>query len=403
MYLGLLAGMLAQFERPPRDAKLLTAVERYLSSTDQAAAAAAAWCVLALGPSAGDPIVLDLIAATVEEHQFPASITGRSDLVANLIRRDPPLRDWGWELLNRFPAALPPEAVVRALGEFPPTGAGTVGAYLAHSSSALLVEPLLAEWTGRSEEREQLTVAVRRHARAIEERVSTLPMTAADRLALLEAIGAPPAAVSAEIVRLGEAQRWEAVAAIRSRAVVQRLPWSEWMASGDREAAGRALADALTRTNCRKLLPLLRAELAARPQRELVEVVGDLRDADSVPILTALLQHSASLLRAAIFDSLGRIGSTNARTVLRSYCVSDGPDGGQACRALAMCATESDCAILRAGADSPDLSVRLAVVAPLISFANEENLRVLRRLLFDPSTAVAQKAQYSLDLAWSAV
>jgi HEAT repeat protein len=209
--------------------------------------------------------------------------------------------------------------------------------------------------------------------------------------------------VSAEIAGLEETQRWEALAAIRSRAIVQRLPWSAWMESTARPTAGRALAEAVRRTNCRKLLPALRVELAACPQRELVEAVGDLRDSESVPILTALLQHSAPLLRAAVFDTLGRIGGANARALLRSYCSSPGPDAAHACRALAMCATADDCPILRSAADSPDLSVRLAVIGPLVSFGGEENLRVVRRLLFDPSPAVAQKAKCSLDLAWSAV
>ena len=206
--------------------------------------------------------------------------------------------------------------------------------------------------------------------------------------------------MSREIERLDESERWEGIAAIRSRAVLKRLPWSEWLSATETDDAIRALADAASRSGCRELLPLIRERLSVRPIRELIQAVGDLTDRESVPILSTLLQDSVPLLRAVAFDSLGRIGGPDARAVLRSYCFDNSADVGQACRALAMCATSADQPLLRAAAQSPDLSVRLAVVVPLASRDDEESCRVLCRLLFDPSPAVAKKAQTVLEHGW---
>lgn len=399
-YLELIATMLMQFEHPPRDERVFEAAERYLDSSDPATAAAAAWCVVVLGPAPAARAALELIVPTITDARCPLPVAARSELLTDLIEREPPLRDWGYEILQRFPTALPPRTVAGILRKFPPTSVDAVGMYLARMGDRELSAAVLELWLERIDERDRLTAAVRRHARGVCELLSNARLTGADRCALLEALGGDAASVSREIERLKEPERWEAIAALRSRAVLKRLPWDDWLSASNTDDGARALADATSRSGCREMLPLIRERLSIRPVRELIQAVGDLADRESVPVLSALLGDSLPLLRAVVFDSLGRIGGPDARAVLRRYCVGDSADVGQACRALAMCATSADQPLLRVAAQSLDLSVRLAVVAPLASFNDEESCRVLCRLLFDRSTAVAKKAQIALEHGW---
>ena len=398
LYLGLLAGVLADFERPPRHEPLRLEAARQLSGGS--AGAAAAWCVLALGPSEADALAIDVLAAHEGYGRCAAFLSARTDLLEGLIRRDPPLRDWAWDILARFPAALSGDAVIRMLRACPPSSVDSLGIYLARSSDPALAAPLVELWISRPAERKPLIAAIRKHRRAIEHALTQMPIADGDRVSLLEASGASPADVARAVAELTGEARWDAVGQLRSRSSIRELPWSQWLSMPDHDDAHRALADAVSRTGCRDLLPLVRGSLAAHPQGEFIAAVGDLRDIESVPILASHLQRATSLLRATLFDSLGRIGGANARAVLRSYCLADSPDAAQASRALAMCAADGDLPILRAAADSPDLAVRLAVVEALARRKTEANRDVLVRLVFDPAAAVAHKAAMSLT-QWS--
>jgi len=216
---------------------------------------------------------------------------------------------------------------------------------------------------------------------------------AVDRLVLSALLGQPAEEVVDEIDKQALSHRPELVARLMQvEAVVRRFPWLTWLKEAP-ELFHVLAAEAAGRYELRYLLPALRALVVDAPSAAGVRVLGELADREAVPALLGLLERAGDL-RAAILESLGRIGGPEAREALREAVRSGrmGPEARIAYRALATCAGPGDSALLRDAALHPDWYVRLASIDGLARFDHPENLALLVRLAADPVPAVAHRA-----------
>jgi HEAT repeat protein len=214
-----------------------------------------------------------------------------------------------------------------------------------------------------------------------------------DRLALSALLGRPADEVVTEILELAPPHRPELVGRLMGiEPVIRRLPWAAWLEETP-DLFGVLAAEAAGRYELRDLLPVLRRRVQAAPSAPGVRVLGELADREAVPVLLDLLERAGDL-RAAVLESLGRIGGLAAQQALRDAVRSGrmGPETRIAYRALAACAGPGDEALLREAALHPDWYVRLAAVDGLTRFDHPENIVLLARLAADPVPAVAHRA-----------
>jgi HEAT repeat protein len=396
-YVPLLALLLKQ-EPAHSSPALLTSIVPYLGSECTTTSVAAAWSIVALGPSAHDAAALDVIASVAAEgFEAPPCLRRRTDLVVKLIERNTPLREAGYRIAAQCGYAFERDHLALLLAAYPPASLDDVAPLLTGSIDIFLAQVVVDLWLQRRESRGALREVIRANPGAILAQAARIQGT--DRVTLLEAAGEEPESIARELAMLSGDERWAACAAVEDRRIIELFPWTEWLAA-DRATAARALGTAVMRTHATALLPLIRSELAGEPRRELIAAAAALRDTGSVPLLLPVIDSDDRLLRAVSLEALGRIGDDIARAELRSRCIQSA-DPGAACRALAACAEERDCELLRHAAERFDISVRLAVIPVLASHPTPENRRFLGQLLFDASAAVAQRAHGVLEVIGS--
>lgn len=301
--------------------------------------AAAARCVLALGPSAGDEAAL---AALIALGGPPPSLRRRPDLIGALLRRPGTAGAWGLRLAALFPrrvaaadvlgalaaasgAARTPEtlgAAVRCLARVPPAlappglGPALLGLYLELPAELrpeltpvlrrfrTAVRGALAGWPPISETSETPEIPETPEtpevpeaaealggpaAAAIPAVVAIQEIAAVDRVVLQALLDARPREVATELLRLPLPGRLSAIVQLAGRRLVMRsLPWGSWLRDAPEVYAGAA-AEAAAASRLPELLPLLRAvppRLAVAP---LLRAFADLADRDAVPWLLEVL------------------------------------------------------------------------------------------------------------------
>jgi HEAT repeat protein len=396
--LGLLAHVLEGLPERPAwlpDGFFVTLSVRLAGPSDEVRAAAAR-CLLVLGPSIWDEEALEALAAVPLVGGLPPALFRRADLLGRLLALSDELRSWGFQLAARFPGEVPEQPFLEALerlGDNPELLPAAVPA-LERVRLPGLGGALLALYLRLEEGRESLVPVLQVHGAAVQRALDARPeVSSLDRLVLTALLGKPVEQVVDELLELAPPRRPEPVARLmRLEAVVRRLPWSSWLDEAP-DLFDALAAEAAGRFELRELLPALRARTAAAPSAAGVRVLGELADREAVPVLVGLLEPGGDL-RTAVLESLGRIGGAQSREALRRAVRSfpEGPEARIAWRALAACAAAEDGPLLRDAALHADWYVRLAAVDALARFDHPENVVLLARLAADPVPAVAHRA-----------
>lgn len=403
--LGLLAHVL---EGLPRAAELgalpggfREALSARLHDRSAEARAAAARCLLTLGPSPWDSQAVETLAAFRPLPVRPPSLARRQDLIGPLLVASGEARIWGFQLASRFPDAVPEETFLEALrevaerGELLPSLLQALDKVRVPGLGAALLDlyldlPLAS--------REALAPALEIHGPEVRAALDSRPVEATDRMVVAALLGQPVEEVAAAILDLEPPLRPGVVSRLmRLEGLIPLLPWDDWLAEAPELYAGLA-AEAAVRCGFRELLPALRQRAAVTPSVPLLRAFGALGDREAVPVLVPCLRGRDDLRQAAL-ESLGRIGGPEARSALREAARGFGlaPEARAAYKALAACAGPEDGALFRGAADHPDWQVRLAAAEALSRFPGHENVALLARLAADTVPAVAHRAMAALD------
>jgi len=399
-WLPLLAQALAEAEAPLRAPELRARLARQLESANPDVASAAASAILSLGPGENDGRAIDVLVSTVHDNaRFPSCLAGRLDLVEWLLGAAPPARNWGFELVRKHGAAVRPDVVRGSLVDRPPDDLALLADLAAHFADTETLIRLHERVPGAHDAIAPLLRPRRAEVLAWIDAHPDLPLT--EQALLLDATGAPAKEIIHAVATLQGGSRASVIAQIRTRSVLARLPWPEWIAE-DAEAFVPLLGDVVAQRHVRELLPLVRAQLMRSPQPELIAAVGALRDRLSAPLVIGALANCPPSSRAVVFESIAAIGGRAAKSVLRES-VEGGNRGDVrlAARALAQHATADDGEMLRHMAEHSDWAVRYAAAEALGRVPSRENVAVLTALAADPAAVVAQRARAWLDTAGS--
>jgi HEAT repeat protein len=405
--LGLLAHVLEGLPRPEEVGALPGGFREALSARlhDRSAEArsAAARCRLALGTSPWDADAVEVLAgARPGASVRPSALARRRDLIVPLLAATGEPRAWGFQLAAGFPADVPADAFLTAMGETAkrpellPHLLQALDKVRVSGLGAALLDLYLRLPTGS---RDPLGPALGAHRDDVQAALATRSdVDEADRLVLAALLGRPVDEVVEAILDLEPSFRPDVISRLmRIEGMAALLPWDDWLKESP-ELYSDLAAEAAVRCGMTELLPALRARAAVTPSAPLIRALGALGDREAVPVLARCLEGWEDL-RAAVLESLGRIGGPEARAALQSSLLSPGAgtDARTAYKALAACAGPGDDALFRAAATHPDWQVRLAAAEVLSRFGRPENTIALTRLAADSVPAVAHRALAALE------
>lgn len=396
--LGLLAHV-AEGADAPLDAsrELRQALAVTLHHHDAAPRIGAARCVLALGGAHGIKALEVLAAPDAFGAEVPGCLRHRSDLVEHLLSA--PLgaraKGWGLRLLARNPAAVPLRVVEQLADAWTPADdvalLAEVFVRLADAPLTRAATELYAKLPGEHR-RVWVPVIAAYHpwlAGALAD-LHDLPHRAR---AVLEAVAAPPVGSIAMLVGMVDELRLEALEHFAHRPdVLDALPWIEWLARSPGLYAPLAVRLA-EQAGLRLAQPEIRRLLERHAHPDLVRLVAELRDEESVPALERVaLGGDATRVPYAIV-ALGRIGGARARTILREMIAGGGAWTRFAYRALAECRAPDDFPLFRDGMMHADWHVRLICVSVLGAARRPADVALIADATADPIDAVADRAR----------
>jgi HEAT repeat protein len=403
--LGLLAHVLEGLSRPEDPGELpggfREALAARLHDRSDEVRAAAARCLLVLGPSAWDGPALQALVSSRPAGR-PAALAWRRDLLGTLLASPGEARAWGLQLAARFSdevPAVPFLAAVHEAGEHPELLPPLLQA-LEKVRIPGLVEALLDLYLRLpAGSREALVPAFQAQAEEAQRAVAVRPdLEPSDRLVLSALLGLPVDEAVMAILDLAAPLRPGVISRLmRIEGLAPLLPWDEWLIEAP-ELYGALAAEAAARCGLRDLLPALRARLEASPSAPLVRALGALGDREAVPVLARCLK-SREDLRSTVLESLGRIGGPAARAVLKTAVRDWGTrlEGRAAYKALSACAKAEDDEIFRDAMAHPDWQVRMVAVEVLACSGRSENNTALAQLAGDSVPAVAHRALAALE------
>jgi HEAT repeat protein len=439
--LSLLALVLAGLPRRPAGDELLASLALRLvpclADPAPRVRGAAARCLLALGPSAGDLPALAVLAQNAQNPQnalsarasaqgaqhpstaqsaeptpsgeseaasLPACLRRRPDLMAALLRQPGAPRAWGFCLAALFPRQLPLTDFLSALGE---AGQGSEALAAAVHCLRRIPPGVAAPAFGiavldlflslPAELRAELGPALRRHREAIRAALATRgEIGLAERVVLAAQLGATARAVASQLAQLPLFCRQAAITQLAgNRTVMRILPWETWLQEAPETYATLA-AEVAVASRLAELLPLLRSLPPRLAGPVSLRAFAELQDRAAVPLLLEVLRVRPDL-RLPTLESLGRIGGKDARMALTAAARQGAPaESRLAYRALSLCATLEEAPLFRGLVTHSDWYVRLACAEALGRFSGAENLAGLARLAGDPVAAVAHRALFAL-------
>jgi HEAT repeat protein len=363
------------------------------------AARAAARCLLAFGPGEADAAALaELVRGWQDHSTLPACLRQRHDLIGPLLTFADRRRGWGFRLAALYPARAPLDALATALSNSSLDHLDAVAeALLAVGDDR--VGPWIVAFFARLPEdvRSAWGPLLRRHRSAILQALggeSPIPSTVASVLAV--AIEQDPERAALALERMEPAARREALHYVSDwPAVLKRLPWLDWLAQ-DPDAYGAYAVAVADIADLRGLLHRLRDQAQEHPHRELLRLLGRLRDHHSLPFLALVARAGRPDLRPYALGALGAIGGPEACRILRDVAAGGAPYDRYAYRALAECCTAQDLTAFRDAAANEDWHVRMTAADALGRAGEPQDLAVLGRLAADPVAAVADRARAHL-------
>ncbi|UCG88573.1 MAG: HEAT repeat domain-containing protein [Gemmatimonadota bacterium] len=379
---------------PPVDglAKLLGGC---LCDSDNEARTASARCLLAIGPSEWDAQALEALATNCgSAPMLPGCLRRRPDLIPRLLSAGGIQRRWGFRLAEEYPTRVPADVLAQALATTREHEhfEAAAGALMAAGDAAVEQLPRLY---GRlpATVRTSWAPVVARFRRGIARSALEDPDVDPSARRVLEvALEEDPSAVASKLLELRTAEQFEAMAHLVDRPdVLRALPWSEWLCAAPQDYGSYAVVHAGT-ADLATHLPAIRECLRTQAHRDLIRLVGRLRDEESVPLLVDLITSENEELIPFALAALGSIGGDAAREALRGYCTADWAWARFAYRAFAECAMPTDLGPFRAGVDHEDWHVRMTCASVLRKADQAADKPRLAVLSADPVSAVATAA-----------
>lgn len=359
-------------------------------------------CLLASGPSDADEAALEVLQTELSEQVgggggIPACLRRRSDLIGLLLHAEGASRKWGYRLAAQSPDQAPVGALVAALSGFRGHEYVDAIAEALFAVSDPRLGAVLIDVYGRLPRDIRMTwgLLLHRHRAGIRSGLAGRDCPADVREVLATIVEEDPVRAATLISGTGPAVRMEALAHATQRGDVLRLlPWPTWL-DADPDAYGAIAVSVAERAELAADLPVLRAMTKRRPHKELVRLLGRLRDPVSVPLLADIAFNGATALRPFALTALGAIGGADARSVLRRAVGLDmpAPWARFACRALADCHAGEDLPLFRETATHLDWHVRMISAEVLCRAGLDEDQGRLEALAADPVAAVAQRTR----------
>lgn len=389
---------------PPIVPGLYRALTGALRGDVHAARVEAARALLLFGPTDADAEALDVLATSCPSvSPLPACLRERPDRINGLLRAGGVARGWGLRLAARHPASTSTaglaEVLVHLRGyEYTDELIAALEAVgdeiLAPEILRLygrLPRTLRLRWTPVLRRHvDALRVALQANDPAVPEWVRTVlaPILASSTALALATVCAAPVEI-----------RVEALAHIADReAVLRRLPWPAWLECAPHLFGAFAVSVA-AEARLADHAPALRALVKQRPHRELVRLLGRLRDEASAPLLESLALGGPLAVRPFAFSALGEIGGPAGRRALRrairqlTLRSESGDWRRLALRSLAACHTPEDLPLFRRAARLNDWYVRRTAAAVLAAAGRPQDTAILRVLAADPRADIAAHAR----------
>lgn len=364
--------------------------------------AAAARCLLALGPGPDDEAALEaLVSDPINGDALPACLSKRPDLIHVLLEQKGQRRSWGFFLVAEYPDEVSVEVFSAALADCPDHE------HLHAISKALdrMDNPdlgnVLLKFYCRIPPDSRLTLAphMRRHRPSLQQALGDLEDAQGVGESLVAAtLAETPAKAAEAVLGLPAESQVEVLAQLGDQPETLRLlPWEKWLE--EQPAVYGSVATQLAeQAGLRELLPTIRGLLEKAPHVSLIRVVEALGDEASIPTLTALLERNEAKLQPFLLGALGKLGGEEARTALRDAACGGDPRWKRfAYRALGECLTQDEESVFREASESDDWHIRLICAQVLGRVGRPSDLAILARLAADPVSAVAQCARSILD------
>jgi HEAT repeat protein len=402
---GLLAHVLEGLSTAPRHPEALRASlsSRLDEQADDATRLAAARGLLALGPGPEDTRALELVCdGPADASVLPACLAQRKDLIPELLAQPGKARSWGFLLASRFPRAAPVAALAAATrDELPPADlvSSIVKAFRKIHDERLADALLDLYLEAPGDYRSSLAPLMATHRAELRDKLAERrDVDDEARLILAAHLGLGARDVVTQIVDMAphESRLRVLNQVANQEELVRQLPWEGWLAERPELYAGLA-ARVAAEFSLRELVPPLRAQLAQRPNPDLIRAVGELQDRESVPVLLRLLDSGPHNLAPLVLESLGRVGGPEARQAIRRAILEGGSEPRIGDRALSLCAIEEDDALFRRAVGHSDWYLRLACADVLGRCVRPENLAALSQLAADPVGIVSQRALSFLE------
>ncbi|PWT94081.1 MAG: hypothetical protein C5B54_00595 [Acidobacteria bacterium] len=395
--LDLMTQVAKNLKRPPREVpELRTQLAILLHSDSVQLRKAAATCLLSLGPGEQDEDALNVLATEADSFVVPIVLEHRKDLVPMLLKQKSPLGTWGI-LIAAKDRKISASSVADCLNqlELPEIPGSFIDALArirsAEFAPAFMNLYLRSLWPSRQVMAELM--------RSRKKQMRSLIPESADaetKIVLSALVGESSKTVARLIEELPVDRQQQMIPRIMDRAaIVRSLPWKKWLHKDPASYAPIA-TEVAVKANLKQLIPVFRKILSERPIPEMIRALGELQDIHSVSLITKYRGDSA-LTDALIVESLGRIGGTEARKVLREMAGPDSKDRRLAYRALSQCATEEDLPFFHESISDRDWFIRLSAVDVLARYPGSENYKLLRTLASDPFPMVAQRARAAAE------
>jgi HEAT repeat protein len=381
-------------EAPPLDG-LPTLLSGYLCDADSAARTASARCLLAIGPTEWDVEALEVLATNCgSAPMLPGCLRRRPDLIPDLLCARGIRRRWGFRLAEEYPTRVPTDILAQVLATTREHEhfEAAAGAMLAVGDEAVALLPRMYSRLPAAVRPSWAPIVARFRERIAQSALEHPDVDPSARRVLEVAREEDPPTVVAKLLELDAAEQLEAMAHLVDRPdVLRALPWSEWLHTAPQVYGSYAVRHSGAGV-LEAHLPAIRERLGTRPHRDLVRLVGRLRDEESVPLLVDIIRGGNEELIPFALAALGSTGGDAAREVLRGYCTADWEWTRFAYRAFAECAEPTDLGPFRAGVDHDDWHVRMTCASVLRKADHAADMTRLAVLSADPVAAVATAA-----------